>query len=361
VRKLLFNLHLYGALIAGIFIVVIGTTGSILAFEPELDRLLNPRLFRVSPEPRPLPVAELFRAASSAYPGQKIGNLRLPQSADDSAQFGVKGPKQVFIDPYTGAILGERSPFTALSVIHQIHLRLLIGNPGRNLVTIATCVLLFLVASGLYLWWPLKRAGVKWSGGAARVYFDVHNTAGIYSALFLMVLGITGIAVHFDNDIEDYLHHRAGTQKIGRNIPSVAPRSGAPIDADQAIQSALNQIPGTRPLMVVLPANPKATYLVALRFPEDLTPGGRSWVNVDQYSGQPLGEQNSRTVAAGTRTIIWNRAIHTGDAYGLLTKTLLSLSSLMLVVQAITGYSMWWKKLRARQRRMEPAAQANPA
>jgi uncharacterized iron-regulated membrane protein len=361
VRKLLFNLHLYGALIAGIFIVVIGTTGSILAFEPELDRLMNPRLFSVPPQARPLPVAELFRAAARAYPGQKIGSMRLPQRADDSAQFSVKGPKEVFINPYTGAILGERRPVTALSTIHQIHLRLLIGEAGSNIVTIATCVLLFLVISGLYLWWPLKRASIKWSGGSARVYFDLHNTAGIYSALFLFVLGTTGIAVRFDNQIEDYLHHRAGTQKVGRNIPSVAPRSGVPIDADQAIQSALNQIPGTRSLMVVLPANPKASYLVALRFPEDLTPGGRSWVNVDQYSGKALSEQNSRTAATGTRTIIWNRAIHTGDAYGLLTKTLLSLSSLMLVVQAITGYSMWWKKLRARQRRTEPAAQANPA
>jgi uncharacterized iron-regulated membrane protein len=33
----------------------------------------------------------------------------------------------------------------------------------------------------------------------------------------------------------------------------------------------------------------------------------------------------------------------------------MSLSSLMLVIQAITGYYMWWKKLRVRQNREEPA------
>jgi uncharacterized iron-regulated membrane protein len=37
----------------------------------------------------------------------------------------------------------------------------------------------------------------------------------------------------------------------------------------------------------------------------------------------------------------------------LLTKTLMSLSSLMLVVQTVTGYFMWWKTLRARQRALE--------
>lgn len=360
-RKLLLNLHLYGALIAGLFIVVIGVTGSIMAFEPELDRLTHPHLFNVQPAGQPLPVADLFRAASRAYPGQRIGNIRLPQSAEDSAQFSVKGPRQVFLNPYTGAILGVRNPATVLATIHQIHLRLLAGEIGSWMVTIATCVLLFLVASGIYLWWPFKRATVKWSASARRVHFDLHNTAGIYSACFLFVLGLTGIAIHFDNSLEDFLHHRAGTRKIGRNAPSIPEKGAMPIDADQAVRIALQAVPGTQPLLVVPPGSPKASYLIALHFPEDLTPGGRSWVNIDQYSGKVLTEQNSRTVAMGTRAIIWNRAIHTGDVYGLPTKALMSLSSLLLVLQAITGYYMWWKRLRARQRQLDLAAEATLA
>ena len=360
-RKLLLSLHLYGALLAGIFIVIIGVTGSIMAFEPELDRLTHPHLFNVQPAGQALAVTDLFRAASRAYPGQRIGNIRLPQSAEDSAQFGVKGPLQVFIDPYTGFILGERSPATILNTIHQVHLRLLAGETGSWIVTIATCVLLFLVASGIYLWWPVKRATVKWSASARRIHFDLHNTAGIYSACFLFVLGLTGIAIHFDNGLEEFLHQRAGTRKVGRNAPSIVEKGATPIDADQAIQIALQSMPGTQALLIVLPANPKASYLIALHFPEDLTPGGRSWVNVDQYSGKVLTEQNSRTVAMGTRAIIWNRSIHTGDVYGLPTKALMSLSSLMLVLQAITGYFMWWKRLRARQRQTGVAAEATLA
>jgi uncharacterized iron-regulated membrane protein len=349
-RKLIFNLHLYSALIVGIFVVMIGVTGSIMAFETELDRMMNPGLFRVEPQAQPMPAAGLFQAASRAYPKQKIGSMRLPQSPDDSAQFTVKGPRQVFINPYTGAILGERNPLTMLARIHQIHLRLLMGETGSNIVAIATGVLLFLVISGVYLWWPVKRARVKWSASARRVHFDLHNTAGIYSALFLVVLAVTGIAIHFDDRLEQFLHQKAGTARISRNVPSVVQDDLTPITPDQAIQAALTEMPEARALLVVLPANAQASYLVALRFPEDLTPGGRSWVNVDQYSGTVLSGQDSRTVAVATQTIILNRAIHTGDVFGLATKTLMSLSSLMLVIQAITGYYMWWKKLRARQR-----------
>jgi uncharacterized iron-regulated membrane protein len=34
-RRVLFHLHLYAALIIGAFILVLGLTGSIMAFEPE--------------------------------------------------------------------------------------------------------------------------------------------------------------------------------------------------------------------------------------------------------------------------------------------------------------------------------------
>jgi uncharacterized iron-regulated membrane protein len=190
---------------------------------------------------------------------------------------------------------------------------------------------------------------VKWSAGARRIHFDLHNTVGICSALFLLVLGTTGVVVHFDNSIEQYLHKRAGTQRINRNVSSVVPDNGAkPIDVDQAIELALREIPGTQALMVTLPSNAKGTFLVALHFPEDRTPAGRSLAIVDLYSGKVLSQQSSRTAPMAARSIIWNRAIHTGDVFGLVTKTLMSLSSLMLVVQTVTGYYMWWKKLRAR-------------
>jgi uncharacterized iron-regulated membrane protein len=358
-RKAIFNLHLYCALVAGIFVVIIGVTGSIMAFEEDIDRLTHPGLFHVEAQGTPMPVGDLLNAAQKAYPGQRIGNIRLPQRPTDAAQFTVKGPRGVFINPYTGAIIGDRDPITYLGKIHQLHLRLLMsytassGKIGSNVVASVTGVLLFLVLSGIYLWWPVKRATINWSASARRIHFDLHNTAGIYSAAFLLVLGVTGIAIRFDDDIETYLHQRAGTQKIAKNIPSVPQNGVTPISADQSLQIALAALPGTQALSLSVPANPKASYVISLHYPEDLTPGGRSWVNIDQFSGKVVSFQDSRTVAMGTRAIIWNRATHTGDLYGYPTKILVSLSSLMLVIQAITGYYMWWKKLRVRQRREE--------
>lgn len=349
-RKLLLNLHLYLALFVGIFVVIIGVTGSIMVFEEGWDRLFNPKLYKVQPQGQPLSVSALFAAAAKAYPGQKINNLRLPKDSTDSVGFGVRGPKQVFMNPYTGEILGERNPKTVLSTIHQIHLRLNLGEYGSDVVTAVTAVLLFLILSGIYLWWPQKRLKVKWNAASSwRLNFDIHNVVGFYSALFLFLLGCTGIVIHYDNDLENYLHKRAGTAKIGKNAPSTVQPGAKPITPEQALDAALAALPGTQPLSISRPANPKGSYLIALHYPEDRTPGGRSWANVDQYSGKVVNSQDSRTVPMGTRAIIYNRAIHTGDIFGMISKIVMCISGLMLITQAITGYFMWWKKLRINQ------------
>jgi uncharacterized iron-regulated membrane protein len=357
-RTWLFNLHLYLALVVGIFVVVIGVTGSIVAFEEDLDHFFNTRLFYVEATGTRMPAADLFAAAAAAFPGQKIGSLRLPQSERQSVMFTIKGPRQAFVNPYNGQLLGTRDAKTPLQTIHTTHLSLLMGTSGRNIVAAVTAILLVLVASGVYLWWPLKRASVKWNASARRIHFDLHNAAGIYSATFLVVLGITGITVYFDGEIERYLHQRAGTAPVSRNVPSVEQQGVNRISADQALASAAAALPGTTPLSITLPANAKGSYLVTVRYPEDLTPGGRSWVNVDQYSGTVSSLQSSRTAAAASRTIILNRAIHTGDIFGYPTKVLVSLSSLMLVLQAVTGYYLWWKKL-AKNVTAEPQRRAD--
>jgi len=355
VRKLIFNLHLYTALVAGVFVVILGVTGSIMAFEEELDHMFNPALFRIQPGGQKLPIAQLLGSLRAAFPGQRFSGLHIGSKPDESYYTGVKGAT-VFVNPYTGQVLGVRPQPTTLQNIHQLHLRLLLGPTGKSVVNIVSFILVWLVLSGIYLWWPLKRARIKFGASLWRVVFDTHHAVGIYSALFLLAAGISGIVIHFDGTIGDWLNEAVHARSPVRMVPSTPIEGVAPITPDEAVQRALAAIPGTSSIAVTGPNGPKGSYDVRLRFPEDLTPGGRSWVVVDQYSGKPLFIENSRTAPAGTWTIIQNRAIHTGDILGYPTKILMSVSCFMLIIQAITGYYMWLKKLRVRSR----AGEAEP-
>src|SRR5579871_6418798 len=61
-RKVLFTLHVYVALFAGIFVAILGVTGGIMAFEPEIDHLLHARLSYVTPHGRSLSLAQISDA-----------------------------------------------------------------------------------------------------------------------------------------------------------------------------------------------------------------------------------------------------------------------------------------------------------
>lgn len=106
-RKFLFNVHLYLALIAGLFVLILGLTGCIMAFEPELDPVLHPSLSYVTPGTHRLSLVELGAAVQQALPGERPAGFRLSPSPDISVGVATKRG-QVAVNPYTGAILGVR-------------------------------------------------------------------------------------------------------------------------------------------------------------------------------------------------------------------------------------------------------------
>jgi uncharacterized iron-regulated membrane protein len=132
-RKLLLNLHLYATLVAGLFIVILGLTGSIIAFEVQLDRLFNPSLFDIAPQPSPpLPLSALAAAVQRRFPGSKVDGFVLAQHADTAHVAYINSGTAVFVNGYTGAILGTRRGTTLINRIHQIHTHLLAGKVGEQ-------------------------------------------------------------------------------------------------------------------------------------------------------------------------------------------------------------------------------------
>jgi uncharacterized iron-regulated membrane protein len=345
-RKLLFNLHLYVALAAGVFIAILGVTGAIMAFEPEIDHLLHAKLSYVTPQQRALSLAELKDRMSKAFPGERIAGYAISTSPDLSYQV-LLGRRAVYVNQYTGEVLGEREPGPDfLSRVHQLHLRLLIRNKadtGKKIVSWVGLAILFLLVSGLYLWWPLKRVSVQWRAPSTRFWFDIHNLVGIFSLVFLLILTITGVMIGFEEKTVPMMYKMTGSEPSGPpNIPPPPP-GATPIAPDEAIEIARHALPGATPFQIVVPG-PKGAYQIRSRFPEDLTPGGRSRVIVDQFTGNVLFAEGSRTAPAGARIVIQNRAIHTGDIFGIPSKTFVSLASMMAAIQLVSGVMMWLKR-----------------
>src|SRR5579871_1386248 len=120
-RRLILNLHLSIALSAGALLVVLGVTGSILSFAPELDRLFHSHLSYVSPRGRVLTLQEIGDAVSRVFAGEPIVTYLPSTSPDISAQ--VVLPRGiVYVNQYTGEVLGVRTRGqTFLGLVRALH------------------------------------------------------------------------------------------------------------------------------------------------------------------------------------------------------------------------------------------------
>ena len=345
-RRKLFALHMIAGLAAALFVVVLGLTGSIMAFEDEIDHATHPHLFYVEADGRTaLPLSVLSQRLSSTVPGRVVA-FGIGVTPNLSYSLATSGGT-VFVNQYTGEVLGTRTAPTWLNYVHQLHLRLLAEATGKTIVAWAGVVILLLATSGLYLWWPVKRVSIALGAGGRRVWFDTHNAIGVISLAFLLILAFTGTMIGFERTTTPMLYKVTGSYPYPGNPAVTAVPGGAMISPDEAVAIAARTLPGAVPILVNV-TNGKAPYRVALRYPEDLTPGGRSRVFVDPYSGAVLQAESSRTTAAGTRLVNLNRAVHTGDLFGIPTKILMSIASLAAVAQAVTGAVMWWKRPRRR-------------
>jgi uncharacterized iron-regulated membrane protein len=119
----------------------------------------------------------------------------------------------------------------------------------------------------------------------------------------------------------------------------------SPITPDQALAIARATVPEATPSLITVPHG-VPVYQVFFHYPEDRTPGGRTRVAVDAYNGNVLMAIDSRHAPAGYRLVNLNRALHTGDVLGLPSKIIVSLASLIMPLQLLTGLVMWVKRRR---------------
>jgi uncharacterized iron-regulated membrane protein len=210
-------------------------------------------------------LTEISGALPKMLPCEAAFGYGIPTAPNRSYQI-VSRCGMVFVNPYTGEVLGKQigpdSVSAFLGSVHQLHLRLLIPpglglrDPGKRVMSWAGVAILFLLLSGLYLWWPLKRLRVHWDALPRRKWFDLHNTVGILAFLFLLLLAVTGILIGFEDRAVPLYYKVTGSQPSERPVVRVTPQEGAtPIASDRAVEIARAALPGAVPFRIEMPAH----------------------------------------------------------------------------------------------------------
>lgn len=209
-KSLFLRLHGWLGISAGLILVVVGTTGALLSFEPQILRLLNPGTLVITPETRPmLAPAELYRQVSGARPGATVQTLVLSGAADRPAQVFYAKPGSlkgdaVWVQPYSGDLLPPVRGDQTFHVIEDLHRKLLAKDIGKAVTGAAALVLIFMALSGLYLRWSRRPRGLKgWftlrRGLNGRPFlWQLHAVGGTWVLIFFLFSAGTGLVWSYD-------------------------------------------------------------------------------------------------------------------------------------------------------------------
>ena len=211
--------HFFAGLYVVPFLLMLAITGLLMLASPWTDAWqFGEKLTTVTVSAngqQRLPAQEQLEKVQAAYPAGQVVEFVPPSQVDQSSLFKVRGVEAstllVFVNPYTGEVLGDFANADRLYAIgEEIHGTLLLGKTGDALIELAAGFGFLLVITGLYLHWPrngtalrrlfipgfLQRSG--WSRalgqGKRAGWKSIHSSVGFYLSLFLLFFLLTGMA-----------------------------------------------------------------------------------------------------------------------------------------------------------------------
>ena len=376
-KWLITKLHLYVGLWFGALFVLLGLTGSAIAWMPELDAWLNPTLLQASMPapgqvfqvtPRSVQAVVERLTADPAY--GKPTQINPPSDARDVYVASYRQPgkpspfsqaivRQVMLDPYTLQVKGERDwgrfgltrPLLMSGMFH-LHRYLLSGDVGKTITGISGVMLLLMAISGIYLWWPrlqwtaIRRALTVSHGGSwPRFNYTFHKAAGFFAAPVLAVIAFSGIYFNLPQlvvPLVGLVSSVPATEKLKN-----AAQDGVQLDAGEAMAAAQQLYPQARVSRIVLPAKPDLPYDIRVRQPDEIAHGdGATRLTLDARSGLPLRIRDPLTAPFGERFLGWQFPLHSGQAFGVAGRSFITVFGLMPLLFMLTGTLVWWKRRR---------------
>lgn len=365
------QIHLWLGLISGIFVCFLGITGCILAFEREIENISQPYRFTSVQKAALLPPSQLKQIADRLLPGKHAHSVGYQVGKSAQVVYYAAEPEYywiVFLNPYTGEVLKVKNmddDFFRVVIMGHYYLWLP-PNIGQPVLASATLMFLFLLISGLFLWWPKnaaarkKRFSIKFNAKWKRVNYDLHNVLGFYMTWILIFIAISGLVMGFQ-------WFAGSVYWISSGGKSIKPFAETYSDST-AVKSAIHKepvidilwtrtmagLPGyTGGVEVHVPENDKLAIEVAIN-PDTDTYWKADYLYYDQNTLREIpvdhifGKLANASLA--DRISRMNYDIHIGAIAGLTGKIMAFFASLIAASLPITGFIIWWgrKKKKAK-------------
>jgi len=351
-RRYFLWFHRYLGLIAGLLFIIVGLTGSLLVFSQEIDQFFHPHLLQVEPQQQIISAQKAVEIAQSHYPDLKIHRIIVPQNSQQVYTVMMLSPEDKYIDayinPYSGELLGSRDWKQSIGgFLIDLHVHLLAGDGGMQIVGIVGIGLLLIGITGLLLWngWRNLKSTLKirWRSPKPLMIYDLHKVVGVLSVAGLSLIAFTGAIMIYWTPFENLVYWLTGDTKPPE-VSSQIVANRVPMAIDDILQEAKMASPNTN-LWKIFPAKkPQDTFNVWLIAPEENAFNKDISLSLDQYSGKILQTSNAKESSLANRIMSAQYILHIGHYGGWLTRSLYGVIGLVPLGLLITGISMWQQR-----------------
>ena len=179
-RSVVFWMHLAAGVTAGVIILVMSTTGALLALKPQILNAVEAKVRIVAPPPGAarLGVQTIVASVRTARPDSRPTTVTLQSDPAASVSVALGRDGTIYVDPYSGRVLGEGSMRAQLffRTVEDWHRWL--GTSGeqrtaaRAVTGASNIAFFFLALTGPYLWWPRTWS---WSSVRGIIWFRVRT------------------------------------------------------------------------------------------------------------------------------------------------------------------------------------------
>ena len=368
-RTVLFWLHLTAGLVAGILILVMCVTGTLLTFERQTLDWADRHAARVTPPPGAtrLPVADLI-AKSGGTPAAVI----VRSNPTEPVELVMGRDRTIYVNPYTGEQTGTPSArahafFISLRAWHRwIAISDSTHKNSQPIYDAANVLFLFITISGPFLWWPKKMTWrhfrpIVWFrgglGGKARD-FNWHNTFGLWTSIPLAIIVACGVVLSYQW-ANNLLYQMTSTQppKQERGEPLRKDQAPPPWrDVDTWVARAQAHMPDWR--TIAIRNAPTRTIAVSVDSGTGGQPQDRGTLTLDRLTGAEVKWEPFASYGLGFKIRILARVAHTGEVGGMFVQALAGLASLCGAVLVYTGFALSLRRFVAWRRRRSRATVA---
>ena len=375
-RKIFRNIHLWLSVPFGILITLICFSGAALVFEKEVMELCHRELYFVKKvEAAPLPMEQLMTKVAATLPDSvSVTGVNISSDPERAYQVTLSKPRRasMYVDQYTGEITGkyERAPF--FNFMFRMHRWLLDSMKqdggifwGKMIVGTSTLMFVFVLISGVVVWWPRTRKALKNSlkivanKGWRRFWYDLHVAGGMYALVFLLAMALTGLTWSFQwyrtgfyktfgVEVQPSMGHgnaaANATAKGGKRDGKPEGREGRGAHRYSPYtnwQQVYEQLAEANPDYKQISVSDGSASVAVPRF------GNQR--GTDRYKFNPRNGEITETTLYkdldnSGKIRGWIYSVHVGSWDGMLTRILTFVAALIGASLPLTGYYLWIRK-----------------